>query len=258
MPRSESVTTSDGVRLALTRFPAEGPRRATLLAAHAMMARSSYMARMLGFLAGRGIECVSFDFRGHGQSVPPSPQKGGWGFGEYVVEDLPAVLHAVEPTAYLGHSLGGLVGLAAFTAGTPPPGRLVLVAASPWTRASLRRRAIATGLAALARPLGRLPVRALHLGSDDEPASYLAEFAGWVKSRSWPPLARLHTFKAPTLVVVNRGDLYCTHADARVVSSRLGGPVRTLDAEGDHFGLFTTPNLTAWGAIADFILSSQP
>jgi alpha-beta hydrolase superfamily lysophospholipase len=230
-----------------------------------MMATSSYLEALAGHLAAAGVEAWTFDFRGHGASVPPSPRDGCWGFADYVERDLPAVWEAVcaaaaGPVSFLGHSLGGLAAMAAFGGGIlPPPERLVLVAASPWVRGG-RGRLLRVGLTALmaglARPLGYLPVRRLHAGTNDEPASYLAELAGWVRDGRWPWLDGVARIAAPTYVVVGDRDFYCRMADARLVADRLAGPVALRLVPGaDHFGFFRRqPAL--WDDVAAFLTAS--
>jgi alpha-beta hydrolase superfamily lysophospholipase len=183
-----SAVTADGVTLALTRVPARGSRRAVLLCTHAMMANGRYFgagdgaARGGGFadtLAAAGVDVFVLDWRGHGRSRPPVPGKDDWCFDDYVERDLPAALAAVSAAArvatydvaVLGHSLGGSVALAAVGAGLRVR-RLVLAATSLWLpgpRGPWRRRAVMGVYAGAARVLGRAPIRALRLGSD-EPA----------------------------------------------------------------------------------------
>ncbi|MBZ0232193.1 MAG: alpha/beta fold hydrolase, partial [Deltaproteobacteria bacterium] len=129
-PSAVTAVTADGVRLALRRFaPAAGRARAAVLCTHAMMVHGRYFhGRSGGFaaaLAGQGLDVFVLDWRGHGDSKPPSPKGGTWTFDDYVTLDLPAALAAVggaagcrpSEVAVLGHSLGGLVTLAALGTG---------------------------------------------------------------------------------------------------------------------------------------------
>src|SRR6185503_12623146 len=120
-----------------------------------------------------------------------------------------------------------LAGVAAFGAGSaPPPRRLVLVSATPWTLGGPFRLTVAGLLDALARPLGYLPVRALRLGNNDEPASYFADLAGWARSGRWGDwLQGAAKIVCPARVIFGDRDLYCSRADARTIADRLGGPV---------------------------------
>jgi predicted alpha/beta hydrolase len=251
MPQSAFVTTSDGVVLALRRWPAAGERRAVALLVHAMMANAAYLAPFAAALAADGIEAWTLDLRGHGASVPPWPRRDRWGFSAYVERDLPAALAHTGADVYLGHSLGGLAGVAAFASGAaPPPRRLVLVATTPWTRGVAAQRATVEALVLAARPLGYLPVRRLGLGTDDENLQYLTDFANFVRSDKF--CENPQNLTMPTLVVVGGKDRLCRPEDARAIADSLSGPVRwrTARASG-HFGFFRDASLAR--EIADFM-----
>ena len=276
--------TADGVDLALRRFPAQGARRGVCLCTHAMMANSSYLRAGAGgfaaHLARRGIETFLLDWRGHGLSRPPDARRGHqWSFDDYVHHDLPAAMDAVCREADIapgmltlaGHSLGGLVALAAIGTGVvPSPGRLGLWATSVWLsgpRGPWRRRALMTLYALASRPLGYAPIRRLRLGSDDEPRRYVEQMASWVHSGRWlgrdgvDYLAGLARIRMPVWGAVGAGDRLCGPRDAEVLLHRLPGalPLRHVgvhagDAEdADHFTLFTRPTMTPlWEEFADF------
>jgi predicted alpha/beta hydrolase len=242
-----------------------------------MMCSARTMEPLAEALADAGIDAYRLDLRGHGGSVPPSADGADWGFDAYPERDLPAAVAAaarasdVAPgeLAFVGHSLGGLVGVAGFgSSAAPAPRRIVLMAASPWTRRGAARLGVAGAMAGVARALGRLPVRRLGLGSDDEPAGYLTDFAGWVARRRFDSragldyLAAAARITAPALIVVGSADLRCTPDDARVLAARLGGPRswrpvgrRHGDAfDPDHMGyLDRALRPTLWRDLADFI-----
>lgn len=257
--------TGDGVRLVLRRHRPAGRARAICLAGHAMMANGSYMERA-GFadhLAARGVDLFVLDFRGHGESRPPSARGGQWGFDDHVEHDLPAAFRAVEQATgagagevgYLGHSLGGLVGLAAFgAAGTvAAPRRLALWATSVWLGGSWRRRALIAAFALSAVPLGYAPARRLRVGSDDEPRRYVADLARWMRSGRWTSRrgvdlqAGLRSIRTPVWAVAGEGDRLCRPDDAEALRRGLpaAAPLRRVgrahgDAlDPDHFALFT-------------------
>jgi predicted alpha/beta hydrolase len=272
------------VRLALRRFapPASTPRRAVALLTHAMMARGSYLTRLATFLAEGGVESFVLDFRGHGASVPPRAGHGrGWSFDDLVRLDLPAAFaHVARATslpptslAYVGHSLGGLAGLAAIATGeVPAPRRLVLAAVNVWTRPRGTRALAAAAFVASGMLLGHVPARTLRLGSDDEPREYVRQFARWARrgfcARDGADYRALLTrVGAPTLALVGEGDWMCRPADAREMLALLPRPphVRAVgrrhgDAfDPDHFGLLTDDRLApVWAETRDFIVSSAP
>jgi len=267
-PPSVHVTTSDGVRLALRRFPARSPRAAALLV-HAMMADASYLAPLAGTLAEAGVTAYTLDLRGHGDSVPPSPRRSRWWFEDYVERDLPAAIEAVardvgcaaSELAYLGHSLGGLAGAAAFGTGSAPvPRRLALITASPWILGGPFRLAIGSALWGMSRPLGYLPTRALRLGNTDEPASYMAQFFGWIRRGAWTGaggvdyLAAAAGVTCPAWIVVAAHDRWCTEEDAQVLAGRLGGARTFRSVPGNHFSFFKHRAL--WPELAAFMAAA--
>ncbi len=282
-PEAVSAVTADGVRLTLRRFaPAGGGSgRGAVLCTHAMMVHGRYFhGKRGGFaaaLAGQGLDVFVLDWRGHGDSKPPSPRSGTWTFDDYVTLDLPAALAAVggaagcrpEDVAVLGHSLGGLVTLAALGTGVVRVRRLVLAATSVWLsgpRGPWRRRATMRAYDGVARMLGYAPIRRLGFGSEDEPASYVAQLAGWARTGRWTSqdgvdyLAALAQVDVPAWAIVGAGDRLCAPADAAVLTRRLKGDVRMRivsraagDAiDPDHFTLFTREELApVWREIAD-------
>jgi len=224
------------------------------------------------------VDTFVLDFRGHGRSVPPRAGRGpggDWCFDEYVRQDVPAAVSAVAEAAgvapgaicYIGHSLGGLAGLAAFATGAAPaPRRLVLAAVNVWTHVTGRRRAAALAFTTVTRALGWAPVRGVRAGSDDEPAGYVAQFGRWTRGK-WCARdgrdygAALAALRVPTLALVGDGDWLCRPADTREFLSQLPIPPR-IDCLGrlrghpfdpDHFQLLTDPRLaSAWTKVADF------
>jgi pimeloyl-ACP methyl ester carboxylesterase len=122
--------TADGWRLALGRRLPRGPnRRGAVLLVHGIAANRSAMDfglerwSVAAHLAAGGFDCFSVDLRGHGASRPIRPDAPrAWSFDDYVRLDIPAALEAVRassglPRAFVvGHSQGGLLGMAACAA----------------------------------------------------------------------------------------------------------------------------------------------
>ena len=279
-----SATTADGVTLVLRRFSAPVPRRAVCLCTHAMMANGSYFSvgdddGFAGHLARAGVETYVLDFRGHGESKPPHPERDRWCFDDYVELDLPAAIGAVCESAdisvdelvFLGHSLGGNVGLAAFGTGTvPPPQRMALWATSLWLpgpKGSARRRLFMEIYRQSARLLGYAPIRRMRMGSDNEPRDYVDQLTGWARTGMWTSrtgidyLAHIGNIDVPVWAVTGDGDRLCLPTDAMVMVSRLRGalPLRRVgvsrgDAlDADHFKLFTKSTLAPlWDEMVAF------
>ncbi|HVK78655.1 MAG TPA: alpha/beta fold hydrolase [Kofleriaceae bacterium] len=272
--------TADGVRLALRRFAPRGSGRGAALLTHAMMADGRYFhAGGDGFaaaLAGHGLDVFVLDWRGHGASKPPDPRRDRWSFDDHVAVDLPAALAAVARAAgcapadvgVLGHSLGGLVTLAALGTGVVRVRRLVLAATSVWlpgTRGPWARRALIRLYGGVAAALGHAPIRRLRLGSEDEQAGYVGQLTGWARTGRWTSLggvdylAALAAVDVPAWAVVGAGDRLCRPADADAIRARVRGapPLRVVgraagDAlDPDHFTLFTRPTMApVWAEIA--------
>ncbi len=275
-----SAITADGVRLALRRFSATGSGRGAVLCTHAMMVHGRYFHRFAAALAADGLDVYVLDWRGHGESKPPLPRGGSWTFDDYVTLDLPAVLAAVattsgcrsEDVAVLGHSLGGLVTLAALGTGVVRVRRVVLAATSVWLHGAQgpwQRRAVMSVYDGVARVAGFAPVRALRFGSEDEPASYVSQLVGWSRTGRWTSrdgvdyLAALRGVDVPAWGVIGAGDRLCGPDDAQVLLRRLRGvggdavPLRVVgraygDAfDPDHFTLFTREEMApVWREMA--------
>lgn len=119
--------TADGWRLALGRRRPKGPRRGPpVLLVHGLAANRASLDfglerwSLSAHLAAAGFDCFALDLRGHGGSrarrVDTPPE---WSVDDYVRLDVPAALEAIriatgdERVLWVGHSQGGLIGIAA-------------------------------------------------------------------------------------------------------------------------------------------------
>jgi pimeloyl-ACP methyl ester carboxylesterase len=131
------VTAADGLELALEiANPAGDP---TLLFAHGFGQTRGAWAATAAALAARGCRCVSFDYRGHGES---GHAPGGAYRIEQFADDLVRIARAQpQPPVLVGASMGGLLGLVTAAEASPPPYRaLVLVDITPrWEAAGIAR-----------------------------------------------------------------------------------------------------------------------
>lgn len=129
-----SVRTIDGLELALYRWPAAEPVRATVALLHGLAEHAGRYAALAERLAAAGIELVAIDLRGHGRS----PGERTWvaSFDAYL-DDAQALLDAAArpgtPLLLMGHSMGGTIAtcfaierLAAFADRTHPVSGLIL------------------------------------------------------------------------------------------------------------------------------------
>jgi predicted alpha/beta hydrolase len=265
------------------------PPVAVAVVGHAMMVdrRTLDKPRGHGFvsqLAARGIACVVADLRGHGRSGPSAAEPGvDWTYDELIEQDATALIgwtrarFAGLPLACVGHSLFAHVALghvlrhpAADVAG------LVLLACSvpnpDWKRRPIdyaAKRALIELMGVTTRVAGRLPVRRLGLGSDDEAAGYVRDFVRNARDGRWRArdgfdyFAALPSLKQPLLAMVGAGDRLLSppadargfvadvaHADFRVVGKASGLPF-----DPGHMGLVLDERARpAWDEVADFIL----
>ena len=278
-----TTTTADGVRLHLRRFVPPGQRRAVCLCTHAMMANGSYFGSSTRGLACElalsGVEVFVLDWRGHGRSEPRAGD-ADWCFDDYVELDLPAAIQTTCQIAdidasglgYVGHSLGGLVALAALGTGTVPLlNRLSLWATTVWLPGpggSLRRRAIMRAFSWASHPLGYLPARLLRLGSDNEARGFADQMAGWALRGRWTrrdgaDYSRfLCEVSPPVWAVMGAGDRLASVRDAEHLRSQLPNahPLRVVgrtngDAlDADHFSLLTHPRMKpVWRELTRFL-----
>lgn len=107
----ERVRTQDGLSLVVEHHPLP-ESRARLVIVHGYAEHRGRYAALIARLEERGIECHSFDLRGHGESEGPRAHVPR--FGDYL-DDLTRVIATVPtgvPLFLLGHSLGGLIALA--------------------------------------------------------------------------------------------------------------------------------------------------
>ena len=187
-PERLEAPTVDGWTLAVWYSPAAPRRfREPVVLCHGLANNHAFFdlrpRSLVAHLTALGFDCYAVDLRGAGASVPP--HEGPWQVtvDDHVLRDVPAVVELVtahahaERVLWVGHSLGGLVGLAAssgplgahlqglVTLGSPAfftprrqVGWMLFLAQflSPWG-------ALGTGVVRLVAPLaGRLPAPCLH------------------------------------------------------------------------------------------------
>jgi polyhydroxyalkanoate synthase len=111
--------TRDGVSLAITRVrDAARPSRGAVMLQHGLASNGgAFLVPQQSFsehLAALGFDCYVTELRGAGKSDKPKDEAG---FDAYVEHDLPALIEAVlecsghDKLAYVGHSMGGILGL---------------------------------------------------------------------------------------------------------------------------------------------------
>jgi predicted alpha/beta hydrolase len=261
------IHTADGVALrAVMDDPPQGVAlEGTCVLGHAMFARKTSFGRrdrpgLAQALAAAGFRTIAFDFRGHGDSVLPVGS-ADYGYDDFVRFDLPAVVSAAraradeQPVIVVGHSLGGHVALASQGAKLLDADAIVGLAANVWHPAlerSLVRRAlkrvIASASVRAAARIGRVPARALRLGSDDASVRYIDDLFRITRRATWRStdgkddyLAALATVTIPVANVVGKGDRLMCHPDAgEAFLKRCAGPTALFSAPAGHMDLVTS------------------
>lgn len=105
-----ALTTEDGTRLSARRFPAE-VSQARLVIAGATGTPQGFYRRFATYMAGRGYDTLTLDFRGIGDSAPKRLHGYEMSYLDWSWQDLPAALrhhtHPELPLYVVGHSYGG-------------------------------------------------------------------------------------------------------------------------------------------------------
>ena len=107
----DTLTTGDGLKLHLQRWPATGPVLGTLQIVHGLGEHIGLYENLALALNALGWHVNGHDQRGHGLSEGP---RGGIASSQALLTDLSAVIDhlrgsSLGPHILLGHSLGGLV-----------------------------------------------------------------------------------------------------------------------------------------------------
>jgi predicted alpha/beta hydrolase len=114
-PSSFTVETADRYPLAARLHPAAGAARALALVVPAMAVPKEYYSPLGDWLAGRGFDVLTFDFRGMGESAPASLRGFETDVLTWARQDCAAMLAAARaraagrPIVWIGHSLGGQI-----------------------------------------------------------------------------------------------------------------------------------------------------
>ena len=221
--QADAVVVQDGGRLPMTAWLPDGEPWAVLVALHGMNdSRGSW--RLAGpWWAEQGIATYAYDQRGFGQA----PGRGEWA-GALMLEDLRtvvALVRARHPHAIIavaGESMGGAVGIAAFSSDRPPAAdRLILLAPAVWgwsSQAPLNRASL------------WVATRALGDRSVEAPEWAVRAIAA---SDNWLDLIR--TGRDPDAIIATRFDT-------------LSGLVDLMETASLNLGNTRTPTLLLYGA----------
>lgn len=110
-----TIVAADGCRLAARIYEAAAPAQGVVLVVAAMAVRQDFYAPLADWLAMRGWDVISFDYRGMGDSAPATLKGFDADILTWARQDTAAALaHAREraadrPLVWIGHSLGGQI-----------------------------------------------------------------------------------------------------------------------------------------------------
>lgn len=106
-----SLTAADGYVLGGCRYPADTALKGRLVVAGATAVPQGFYRRFAQFAGTRGFETLTFDYRGIGQSRPPSLHGLRTDFLDWARLDLAAAVDTMAdgavPLYVVGHSYGG-------------------------------------------------------------------------------------------------------------------------------------------------------
>ncbi len=231
LPKKEAlpVAMADGSRSVITAYPVdEGPCPVCIIMP-AMGVPASWYAPLAGVLGRQGLQAVTADLRGHGESSLRASRSVDFGFHEMVIQDLPAVVAATArrfpqaPIYLLGHSLGGQMSVL-YT--SLFPGRvagIVLVSSCSvyfrgWTFPTNLTILFGTQLAwGISRLLGYYPGRRLGFGGREARTMV----------RDWAHNARTGRYEPAN----------CS-CDLEAALARVITPVLAISLAGDHLAPF--------------------
>lgn len=199
----------NGVRLAGWRFPAQAPRRSTLVYLHGVGDNRASAIGIAERFTPLGFDVVAYDSRAHGQSTG---EVCTYGFFER--EDLKAIVRELpQPVVLMGHSLGAAVALQ--TAAETPVAAVVAAE----TFSDLRTVASERAPRILTPGVVRL-------------AFGLAEARGRFRVDDVSPVRAAARISAPVFLIHGADDIATPPSHSRRVYDSLRGPRQLLLIEG--------------------------
>lgn len=197
-PASLPISCDDDFKLAATCFEAAGTPRGIVVMAGALGVPRRFYSRFGEFLATQGIACLTFDYRGVGESVVAEGQEELISMEAWGREDIDAAIRCASqlypgtPIFLVGHSCGGqLFGLAA--ASKQLTGAILVAASAP--HASRYPRPDRWALGFFWRFLAPLLTRGKNRGHECTslpglpgalaPRAVLRQWASWCRSKDY-------------------------------------------------------------------------
>lgn len=250
------ISCSDGYPLVVHTFEPQNLIGRTALIATATAVRCSFYFDFAEYLASRGFNVVTWDWRGIGENRPRTLRGFPASMSDWATKDLPAVIDwAVhrygDPIVVVGHSFGGQSLGLADRAGLFEKVLLVATQSGYWGHWPVPDRyffrAALGVLPALAHLFGYLPARAAGQG-ENLPKNVALEWFGWCRSPQYlGEWDGHHEITAPVYSIGPSDDGYAPEAARRWLLDRYGGAEKifvTVDPQAHgisklgHFGFF--------------------
>lgn len=178
-PLKIKVRSDDGASSKITVFPALDERAPTIICMPAMGVKASFYEPLAHNFVKKGLNVVTADLRGHGDSGIRPSRTSDFGYGDMVVYDWPCIIDQTKnhfPDSLkiiLGHSLGGQLSTLYLSEKPEKATGLILVAAPslyyrdwPFPH-GLRLLLMTQTFALIASVLGYHPGRKLRIGGTE-------------------------------------------------------------------------------------------
>ena len=283
MPSAADIIATDGYRLAARLYEAAAPAQGVMLIVPAMAVRQEFYAALADWLATRGWDVMTFDYRGMGDSAPATLKGFEADVLTWARKDTAAALaHAREraagrPLVWIGHSLGGQI--LAMTPGNESLSAAITIASGVgyWRENAYPLRRYSWWLWHVIVPVatalcGYFPGRRLRMVGD-LPKGVIEQWSRWCRHPEYAvgvegePMREL--YRRPTLPLLSisfTDDEYMSKSNVDVLHGfyvhagremRRIAPAEMGVARIGHFGYFRADlGARLWPAMMDWISRS--
>jgi len=263
--RTVHFPADDGYELTGTLYDAGAQR--TLLIASAMGVKRRYYDAFARFIAERGLNVLTFDYRGIGDSRPASLRGFEGSLLDWGRLDLAAAIDFISgPLSYLGHSVGGQI--AGLAPNVHRVDRFVFTSSQSgywrhWPGVSrFGLGALWLAMPAISRVVGYFPSKVLGLGSEELPRNVATEWAKFGRHREYlfgyADAAPYASIAAPMLAFSFHDDRYAPRRAVEALLAKYSSARVThkhIEQPGlGHFDLFRRGRADGlWNEIAEWL-----